>query len=129
MQPVSAPGNTHKEEGTMPRRISIASIAFALIGLVLMPPRQAQSGTELDAFESRVGKSAAKSFDTRKVLCVCKDGSQHNNSVGYLRQFHEPSGPGGQIEVTLTCEVVVFVESTGEHVAQTTCSPWELLPK
>ena len=112
----------------MQRRISIALMAFALSGLVLLQTEQAHS-TDLSGFEKRVGKSAVKSLDAPRVLCVCKDGTSHNNSVGYLRQFHENSGPGGQIEVTVTCEVVVFVESTGEFSGQTTCDPWELLPK
>ena len=113
----------------MERQISIASMGFALSGLLLLQAGQAHSSTDLSRFEKRLGKSAAESFDAAKALCVCKEESSHKNSVGFLRHFHEPSGPGGQIEVTVTCTVVVFFESTGEFSGQTTCDPWELLPK
>jgi len=113
----------------MTPQLPTAVIAFGLAAVLLLPARRAHGASAMNAFENRVAKSAAESREASKVLCVCKEDTSHHNSVGFLRRFHDLSGPGGQIEITVTCELLDFFEETGEFSGQTTCDTWELLPK
>jgi len=106
-----------------------SAVRLLLLLVVLLGSRRlALAKTDEDKFQARVGRSAPTDIDiTLPVICVCKDGSSHNNQAGQLLQFPQSAGAVGFEFVHVTCAVLEF--GNGAHFAQTFCETWDLLPK
>ena len=105
-------------------------IALTTMGVTtgLLMSNADSANTDLSRFEAKVAKSASADIDvTPPVVCVCKETGRYNEA-GYLRQYREPAGPGGQVKILIHCRIFNF-ESTGEFSGEEVCGQWEVLPK
>ena len=102
---------------------------FLAIGLLSTLPAASAWGLTRQDFEKRLHKYAVESAfpDKPKSPCVCLDGGARDGSAGLVMHVGEATDAGGT-RLLVTCVVEEF-DASGNAVAASTCSPFEVLGK
>jgi hypothetical protein len=103
------------------------SIAFGILvaATLVLSPRIASAGTELEIFEKALAKIAGDAYPgkqtKKKGLCVCNNGGAQDGRAGNLVSHPDP---GDDSYFVVGCGVRQFDTTTGEQSTSSFCFPY-----
>ena len=113
------------------RSMRLIAVRIAVVVAVLVSRSPAIAATDLDKFETVIGRSAqdgAKIPQSPKTACVCRSSpiSVIVGGAGLLRR--SVVTVSGTTRILIDCAVVAF-DAAGNGIGSNTCSDYIALPK